>query len=41
MKALLSDLDRDAGLVTVADDAPLALSWLGSVLGQRARALRL
>ncbi|MDI1364350.1 MAG: transketolase, partial [bacterium] len=41
IEALLSALDRDAGLVTLADGAPLALSWLGSVRGQRVRALGL
>jgi pyruvate dehydrogenase E1 component len=32
---LLSTLSRDARLVTVLDGHPLALSWLGSVRGQR------
>lgn len=32
---LLSRLARDAALVTVIDGAPAALSWLGSVRGQR------
>jgi pyruvate dehydrogenase E1 component len=36
---LLSVLDRDATLVTVIDGSPAALSWLGSVRGQRVRAL--
>ncbi|WP_425999666.1 transketolase [Caulobacter sp. DWR1-3-2b1] len=41
IETLLSTLDRDAGLVTLADGSPLALSWLGSVRGQRVRALGL
>jgi pyruvate dehydrogenase E1 component len=41
IETLLSPLDRDAGLVTLTDGAPLALSWLGSVRGQRMRALGL
>jgi pyruvate dehydrogenase E1 component len=32
---ILSDLSKNAGLVTIADAAPAALSWLGGVLGQR------
>ena len=32
---LLAPLARDAGLVTVIDGSPAALSWLGSVRGQR------
>ncbi|MGE5151297.1 MAG: hypothetical protein ACM3II_14340 [Rhodospirillaceae bacterium] len=32
---MLSKLGADAGLVTLADAAPAALSWLGGVLGQR------
>jgi pyruvate dehydrogenase E1 component len=32
---LLAPLSRDARLVTVLDGHPLALSWLGSVRGQR------
>jgi len=32
---LLSALPPSAGLVTIADAAPAALSWLGGVLGQR------
>jgi pyruvate dehydrogenase E1 component len=39
IETLLAPLDRDAGLVTLTDGAPLALSWLGSVRGQRVRAL--
>ena len=35
MHALLAPLSRDARLVTVMDGHPLALSWLGSVRGQR------
>jgi len=41
VERLLADLDRDAGLVTLTDGSPLALSWLGSVRGQRVRALGL
>lgn len=41
VETLLAPLDRDAGLVTLTDGAPLALSWLGSVRGQRVRALGL
>jgi pyruvate dehydrogenase E1 component len=36
---LLAPLDRDAGLVTVLDGHPTALSWLGSVRGHRVQAL--
>jgi len=35
IEQLLSKLGRSAGLVTIADSAPAALSWLGGVLGQR------
>jgi pyruvate dehydrogenase E1 component len=35
VERLLSPLSRDARLVTVLDGHPLALSWLGSVRGQR------
>ncbi|NUQ17010.1 MAG: transketolase [Sphingomonas sp.] len=35
VEQLLSKLSARAGLVTVADSAPAALSWLGGVLGQR------
>jgi pyruvate dehydrogenase E1 component len=35
IEQLLSQLGRNAGLVTIADAAPAALSWLGGVLGQR------
>ncbi|MGR4863971.1 transketolase [Caulobacter sp. LARHSG274] len=41
IEALLAPLSRDAGLVTVIDGAPSTLSWLGSVRGQRLRALGL
>jgi pyruvate dehydrogenase E1 component len=41
IEALLAPLAPDAGLVTLTDGAPLALSWLGSVRGQRLRALGL
>lgn len=39
IETLLSDLPASAGLVTVIDGAPSALSWLGSVRGQRVSAL--
>ena len=39
IERLLSDLAPDATLVTVQDGHPLALGWLGSVLGQRCEAL--
>lgn len=35
VERLLAPLSRDARLVTVMDGHPLALSWLGSVRGQR------
>ncbi|MEQ8411895.1 MAG: transketolase [Erythrobacter sp.] len=35
VERLLGGLARDAGLVTVLDGAPAALSWLGAVRGQR------
>jgi pyruvate dehydrogenase E1 component len=35
IEALLAPLSRDARLVTALDGHPLALSWLGSVRGQR------
>jgi pyruvate dehydrogenase E1 component len=35
IETLLSQLGRNAGLVTIADAAPASLSWLGGVLGQR------
>ncbi|HEU5284937.1 MAG TPA: transketolase [Sphingomicrobium sp.] len=35
VETLLSGLAPGAGLVTIADAAPAALSWLGGVLGQR------
>ena len=41
IEALLAPLSRDAGLVTVIDGAPSTLSWLGSVIGMRLRALGL
>ncbi len=39
IQSLLAPLAPDAGLVTMLDGAPGALSWLGSVRGQRVRAL--
>jgi pyruvate dehydrogenase E1 component len=35
VEQLLTPLSRDARLITVMDGHPLALSWLGSVRGQR------
>jgi pyruvate dehydrogenase E1 component len=35
VEQLLAQLPSGAGLVTIADAAPAALSWLGGVLGQR------
>ncbi|QIQ86046.1 transketolase [Erythrobacter sp.] len=35
VETLLGGLARDAGLVTVLDGSPAALSWLGAVRGQR------
>lgn len=39
IERLLSDLSPDATLVTVQDGHPLALGWLGSVMGHRCEAL--
>jgi pyruvate dehydrogenase E1 component len=39
VERLLSELPRDAAIVTVTDAYPEALSWLGGVLGHRVRAL--
>jgi pyruvate dehydrogenase E1 component len=39
VETLLAPLASDAGLVTVLDGSPAALSWLGSVRGHRLRAL--
>jgi pyruvate dehydrogenase E1 component len=39
VETLLTPLSRDAGLVTLIDGSPSALSWLGAVRGQRVRAL--
>ena len=35
IEALLAPLASDAGIVTLIDGSPAALSWLGSVCGQR------
>jgi pyruvate dehydrogenase E1 component len=35
VEQLLQALSRDAGLVTIADAAPAALSWIGGVAGHR------
>jgi pyruvate dehydrogenase E1 component len=39
IEALFGELPRDAGIITVTDAYPEALSWLGGVLGHRVRAL--
>ena len=39
VEKLLARVSRDANLVTVTDGHPLALSWLGSVQGQKVRPL--
>jgi pyruvate dehydrogenase E1 component len=39
VEGLLSELPRDAAIVTVTDAYPEALSWIGSVMGHRVRAL--
>ncbi len=39
MERLLSPLAADAGLITVIDGSPSALSWLGGVRGMRTSAL--
>ncbi|GFE51861.1 pyruvate dehydrogenase E1 component [Roseobacter cerasinus] len=39
VETLLSALPRDAGLVTVTDGHPVALSWLGGVYGHRTKSL--
>lgn len=36
---LLSQVPRDAGMVTVVDGHPLTLSWLGAVYGHQVKAL--
>ena len=40
-ETLLAPLSRDAGLVTLLDGAPAALSWLGGVRGHRVSPLGL
>ena len=39
VETLLSELPRDAAIVTVTDAYPEALSWIGGVRGHRIRAL--
>jgi len=39
IERMLSELDRNCGIVTVIDGHPLTLSWLGSVQGHRVKAL--
>lgn len=41
VETLLAPLSRDAGLVTLLDGAPAALSWLGGVAGHRVSPLGL
>ena len=39
IETLLADLSRDAGIITLCDGYPEALSWIGGVEGHRVRAL--
>lgn len=39
IEKLLSQVPRDAGMVTVVDGHPLTLSWLGAVFGHKVKAL--
>jgi pyruvate dehydrogenase E1 component len=39
IEALMEDVPRDAGIVTLIDGHPETLSWIGSVYGHRVRAL--
>jgi len=39
IEQLLSGISRDAGIVTLIDGHPEALSWLGAVCGHKVRAL--
>jgi len=39
IETLLAALPRDAGIITMCDGHPEALSWIGSVTGHRVRAL--
>jgi pyruvate dehydrogenase E1 component len=39
VETLLADLARDAGIITLTDAYPEALSWIGGVAGHRVRAL--
>ncbi len=39
IETLLGELPRDAGIVTITDAHPEALSWIGSVVGHRVRCL--
>ncbi|MGL1920210.1 MAG: transketolase [Hyphomicrobiales bacterium] len=39
IEKLLSQVSRDAGMVTVVDGHPLTLSWLGAVYGHQVKAL--
>jgi pyruvate dehydrogenase E1 component len=41
VERLLASLSRDAGIVTLLDGSPAALSWLGGVLGHRVSPLGL
>ncbi|MFM9938316.1 MAG: transketolase [Hyphomicrobiaceae bacterium] len=39
IEALLGDLSRDAGIITLCDGYPETLSWMGGVIGHRVRPL--
>jgi pyruvate dehydrogenase E1 component len=39
IEALLAELPRDAGIITICDAYPETLSWIGGVCGHRVRAL--
>ena len=39
IEKLLSQVPRDAGMVTVVDGHPLTLSWIGAVLGHKVKSL--
>ena len=39
IEGLLAELPRDAGIITLCDGHPEALSWIGGVMGHRVRAL--
>ena len=39
VEQLLSELPRDAAIITICDAHPETLSWIGSVMGHRVRPL--